>query len=241
MSVGVLVLIEAGHDAALLVFADAFFEKIGFSLQGDEFHPVKRVCFLKEFRVSEGDEQPIGHEFDVLGHETRVHADEVAFKCVTYEFALNLHSPAHYVNNNIVGQFVFKHRVHKASELGVKAFISRDELVREGESGHKASFFKPIYGAKTTAKKDALDACKGAEAFREAVLGVHPSDGPLGFLFDGRDRVDGLEKVRFLHGILHIRVNKEGVGLRVNIFHGLLKAVKGPRFRDLHLCVEVER
>ena len=142
---------------------------------------------------------------------------------------------------HIIRKFVLKHRVHEASELGVETLISGNEFVGEGESRHEASLLEPIDGAKTSAEKNAFDAGEGAESFSKTVFSVHPCDGPFCFLLDGRNGVDGLEKVRLFDRIFDVGVDQERVGLGVYIFHGLLESVKRAGFGDLNLGVEVER
>ena len=53
MRVRIFVLVQAGHDATLLILTDALLEEVCFTLEGDEFHPVERVGFVEEFRVAE--------------------------------------------------------------------------------------------------------------------------------------------------------------------------------------------
>lgn len=44
-----------------------------------------------------------------------------------------------------------------------------------------------------------------------------PSEGPVGFLLDARNGVDGVEEVFALGGVLDVGVDEKGVCLGVNV------------------------
>ena len=41
------------HDASLLILSDSSLEKIGFSLKGNHFHPIKRIFALVNLRTTQ--------------------------------------------------------------------------------------------------------------------------------------------------------------------------------------------
>jgi hypothetical protein len=61
---------------SLSVIRDAFLKEVGFSLQRDHIHKIERVCCIVFFSVAEGDEKPVGDEFDVLTHKGCVHPNQ---------------------------------------------------------------------------------------------------------------------------------------------------------------------
>lgn len=59
-----------------MVIADAFLEEVGFAREGYALHEVEGVGHVVEFRVSEGDEETVGDEFNVLLHQGGVHSEQ---------------------------------------------------------------------------------------------------------------------------------------------------------------------
>ena len=55
-------------------------------------------------------------------------------------------------------------REEEAGEVGVHAFVAGDELVGEGEAGHKAAFLEPEDGGEGAAEENALHGGEGDEA-----------------------------------------------------------------------------
>ena len=64
----------ASHDAGLLIIPDPFLEEVGLAGQGDGFHEIEGIGGMVTFSVTEGEEESIGDELDVLFHEGGVHA-----------------------------------------------------------------------------------------------------------------------------------------------------------------------
>ncbi len=61
-------------DPAEGVLGNLFFEKIGFTVEGDLVHPLVRVGGVVSSWISRRHEQMIRNILDVIGHGTRVHA-----------------------------------------------------------------------------------------------------------------------------------------------------------------------
>ncbi len=74
------------HDTGLLVFPDLLFEKVSFTLKGDQVHEIEGVFRIEVFRTTEGDEQAISHEFNVLTHQFTVHSNEGDREGLSQEF-----------------------------------------------------------------------------------------------------------------------------------------------------------
>ena len=87
-----LFLVRASHDTGFLVVADALFEEVRLAGQGDGFHEVERVGRFVVFLVPEGQKQAIGYEFDILLHQTRIHAQQRTRQCLCQKFLLDCHS-----------------------------------------------------------------------------------------------------------------------------------------------------
>jgi hypothetical protein len=79
-------------NAAFGVFTDSFFEKVGFSLEGDRGHPRKGVDRTVDMWLLKSDHEMVCTEFDVQTHETRVHAEKVNGDSLTYELVFNADS-----------------------------------------------------------------------------------------------------------------------------------------------------
>ena len=100
----------------------------------------------------------------------------------------------------------------------METFISRDELVGEGESGHETSLLEPEDGGERSREEDTLDSGESNESFGECRLVVRdPLQGPLSLLLDTWDGVDSLEEVCTTCGVLDVGVDEEGVGLGMDI------------------------
>merc|ERR1740117_2000552 len=113
-----------GHDSCFLVLTDAFLEKVGFSLQGNELHPVKRIARAKDLRMPKSRKQPICNKLDVLVHKLTVHANQVARERIADEAALSVHGASNDAVDNLVRKLLLKHSVKHACELGVQALVA---------------------------------------------------------------------------------------------------------------------
>mmetsp|Transcript_47386 Transcript_47386/g.146682 ORF Transcript_47386/g.146682 Transcript_47386/m.146682 type:complete len:337 (-) Transcript_47386:146-1156(-) len=229
------------HDARLLVLADALLEEVRLALQGDELHPVEGVGGAEELLVAQGREQPVRDELDVARHELAVHADEVAGEGLADEAALHLHGAPEDGVHDVLRKRVPQHAVEEAGKLRVQALVPGDELVGEGEAGHEAALLEPVDGAEGAAEEHALHRRKGHEALCEAALAAHPLNGPARLLPHRRHGLDGVEDLVLLRWVPDILLDKQRVGLRVDVLHGHLEAVEGTGLRQLHLGGELLR
>ena len=117
----------------------------------------------------------------------------------------------------------------------MESFVSGDEFIGKGKSGHQWSFFKPENGTKWAWKENAFNSCKGDQPLLESPVSVHPLHRPLRLFFDHLNIGDGWKQVILLVEVLDVGINKERVGLRVHVFHRNLKAIKASGLRDLYL------
>ena len=62
-----------GHDTGLLVVGDSLFEEVGLTGQGNVFHEIEGVVDLVVLLVTEGDQESVCDELDVLVHQVGVH------------------------------------------------------------------------------------------------------------------------------------------------------------------------
>ena len=86
--------------------------------------------------------------------------------------------------------------------------------------------------------KNTFNTCEGNETLGEGVGGIDPAKGPLGFLSDAGDGVDGTEEVVLLVGVLDVGFEEEAVHLGVDVLDGDLEAVEGPGLGELDLLCE---
>jgi len=79
-------------------------------------------------------------------------------------------------------------REEEASEVRVKALVSRNQLIGEGQARHQTALLKPEDGSERAGEEDTLDSGKGDKTLSKGgVLVLDPLDGPIGFLADTGD------------------------------------------------------
>lgn len=113
------------------------------SLERDQVHEVEGVLDVVDFGVAEGDEEAVGDKLDVLAHEGGVHSDEGDGESLGEELLLNLDGLANDHLDGVGMRATLEVGEHEAGEVGVKSLVTRDELVGEGESGHKSTLLEP--------------------------------------------------------------------------------------------------
>ena len=68
------------------------------------------------------------------------------------------------------------------------AFVTGDELIREGQAGHEPTFLEPEDGSEGAGEEDAFDGGEGDESRGEGGVVVgDPTKGPVGFAADAGD------------------------------------------------------
>lgn len=187
-------LANAGHDAGLLVIADALLEEVGLAGERDVLHKVEGVGGVVDLLVAEGEQQAVGDELDVLAHEGGVHAEQGAGEGLGQELLLDGDGLGDDGTDGLVRGARLEEREEQAGKVGVHALVARDELVGEGEAGHEAALLEPEDGGEGAGEEDALDGGEGDEAVGEGrVLVRDPAQGPVGLLADAGD-CDVLDK-----------------------------------------------
>jgi len=134
---------------------------------------------------------------------------------------------------------------HETGKVRVESFVSRNQLVAEGQAGHQAALLEPEDGRKASGEEDPFDGGVGDDPLGIGnVLGRDPVQRPLRFLLHGRHRVNGIKLKRngrpfdnvilsantilpyqsiLFGGIPDVGVYQEAVHLAVNIFNGHLR------------------
>ena len=64
------------REVRLLVIRDSLLKEIRLALEGDHVHKIEGIGGLVVLVVPEGNQKPIGDEFDVLAHQKGIHTDE---------------------------------------------------------------------------------------------------------------------------------------------------------------------
>lgn len=67
-----------GIDTSLGVVRYSLLEEVGLALKRDHIHEVEGVGNVVDLGATEGDQETISDELDVLVHQNRVHANEGA-------------------------------------------------------------------------------------------------------------------------------------------------------------------
>ena len=183
-----LLLVCASHDAGLLVVANTLLEEVRLAGQRDRFHEVERVAGIVEFGVAKRKKKSVRTELDVLLHERGIHAQQSTWQSVCEEFLLDGDCLGDDILNGLFAWPVFKVREEKTGEVGVKALVSRDQFVREGQARHQATLLQPEDGRERAGEEDSLYSCESDQTLGEGrVLILNPLDGPIGLLADTRD------------------------------------------------------
>ena len=251
-----MLLLRAGHDTGLLVVTNTLLEEVGLASKGDVLHEVEGVGGLVVLLVSEGNQEAISNEFDILLHEIRVHAQESARKGLGQELLLDGDSLGDHIQNGLLAWSVVQVGEEQASKVGVKTLVTRDQLVGEGEASHQPPLLQPEDGRERTAEEDTLNSCKCHKALSEGGrLVLDPLDSPIGLLLDAgncamvlvswKDRLEtiltglnGIEEVGSLGLLLDIGVDEERISLGVDVLHHDLEAVEASSLRNLDLSTE---
>lgn len=106
----------------------------------------------------------------------------------------------------------------ETGKVGVETLITRDELVREGETRHETSLLEPEDGGERTREEDTFDGSESDESLTETRSLVRdPSKSPVGLLSDTRNGVHSVEKEISSSSVLDVGVDKKRVGLSVNV------------------------
>lgn len=106
----------------------------------------------------------------------------------------------------------------EAGKVGVETLVTRDELIRKGETRHEASLLEPKDGGERTREEDTLDGSESDESLTETRSLVRdPSKSPVGLLSDTRNGVNSVKEEVSSSSVLDIGIDKERVGLGVDI------------------------
>ncbi len=191
-------------------------------------------------RGSQGDQQSVGTEFNVLLHQVGVHANELDRKGVADKFLFDFDGVGDNLDNAFGRKLVDELVVEHAGKVAVESLVSADEFVGEGKTGHQTALLEPENGAERSGKEDSLHDAKGDASFGKAGLfGVAPLKSPLGLLLNTWDGVNGVQKTHLFARVLNVGINQQGVSLRVNVFNGNLETVKASGLGGLELRHEI--
>lgn len=78
--------------------------------------------------------------------------------------------------------------VEETSEIGVEAFVARDQFVGECEAWHETALFEPEDGCEGGGEEDSFDGGVGYETLGEGCCaGLDPFACPVGLFADAGD------------------------------------------------------
>lgn len=183
LTLGVDLLLGAGHDTGLLVVTNTLLEEVGFASQGDGLHEIEGVGRVVVLLVTESDQQAISDELNVLAHELGVHAKQTTGESVSQELLLNTDGLDNNGLNDLGVRAVVQVREQQTSEVSVETLVTRNELVGESETGHEATLLQPEDGSERAREEDTLNSGEGNQTGSKGRLAVvDPADGPIGLL-----------------------------------------------------------
>jgi len=128
--------------------------------------------------------------------------------------------------------------IQKAGKVSVHSFVTRDEFVREGKTGHKSTLLDPEDGTERAGEEDTFDGSEGNKTLGKRIIRLDPLESPVSLLSDGGDIFYSFEEEFLFCLFFNISVDENRVGLRVNIFHHHLEAVEATSLGDLDFSHE---
>lgn len=182
------------HDTRTLVVRDTLLEEVGLALERDHVHEIEGVGGLVELVDAERDKETIGHKLNVLAHEGGVHADQCDGEGRGQEFLFDLDGLADDAENTLLSRLLAEVRVEQTGKVGVETFVTRDELVAEGQARHQATLLEPEDGRKRAREEDALDRSKGNETLGKHAVRRDPLECPFSLLLDAGNCVKSKER-----------------------------------------------
>jgi hypothetical protein len=166
-----------------LVIGDTLLEEVGLAAEGDVLHEVKGIRGLVHFLVSESDQQTISDKFNVLLHQVGVHAEQSTGKSLGQELLLNGDGICDDVQDDLLASTVLEVGVKQASKVCVQSFVTRNELVGEGQTRHQTTLLEPEDGGECTAEEDALNSSECYQTLSESgLLVLNPANSPISLL-----------------------------------------------------------
>lgn len=170
-------------DTGLLIITDTFLKEVGLSLEADELHEVKGVLGLVVLLTAEGDQETVSDKLNVLLHHGAIHADEGTREGLSQELLLDDDGFGDDAKDGLAGGLTLEMLDQETGKVGVETFVTADELVGEGETGHQATLLEPKDGSKGTGEEDTLNSSKGNETLTKGgVVIADPSESPIGLL-----------------------------------------------------------
>merc|ERR1719509_668076 len=234
------VVLLSSHNSHFLILPDPFFKEVSFALQRNGFHEVEWIDNVVSLGTVQLHQEPVRHKHDVLDHQLIVHSNQSHGKSFSQELTLNVHSILDNLQHSLLSWFVDQMFEEKTSKVSVKSFISGDQLIGEGESGHQTSLLQPENGSKTSTEEDPLHRRKGNKPLSiGGIACIYPPQSPLCLLLDGWNGLDGVEHLLLLLPVLDVGVNEEGVHLAVDVLDGNLESIEAAGLGDLNLTHEM--
>lgn len=222
-------------DTRFGVCRDSRLEKVGLALERDHLHKVKGVRRVPNLLVAQSNKKTVGNKLNVLAHELGVHTDkrdgesvlneksavinkQLLGKLTSQELLLNDDSLLDDLCNSVGVRASSEMGEEETGKVGVETLVSRDELVREGETRHETSLLKPEDGRERTREEDTLHGSKSNESLAETRFLVRdPSKSPVGLLSDTRNGVHSVKEEVSSSSVLNVGVDEERVGLGVDV------------------------
>ena len=224
--------------ASFLIVTYTLLEEVGLALERDHVHPFEGILDVVVLGNAKLEQKAIGYELDVLVHQSGIHTDKLYGKRLGHKVLLNADSFSDYLKDSLVSQFVVQMLVKETGKVSVHAFITRDQFVGESESGHETSLFHPKDSTEGAREEDAFDSSESDKALCKAIRRFDPLEGPVGLHLHALNVVNCLEKIGLFSLVIDIGIDEDRVGLRVDILHHHLEAIKTTSLWHLDLRCE---
>lgn len=147
-------------DPRFCIRRHSLLEEVVLILQRDALHEIEGVRCIVNLRVAQLEREAVRHELDILCHELRVHANQLARQSLCDELLLNLHGLAKNLVRLLLRETVHELGIQETGEIRVDTLVACNELIGERQAGHNPPLLKPEDGAKGTAEEDTLYRCE---------------------------------------------------------------------------------
>jgi hypothetical protein len=113
----------------------------------------------------------------------------------------------------------------------MEPFVATDEFIAKSEARQESALLEPECGAERAREQNVFNSGEYNHSFGKTIVGgVAPFESLVGFALNAWHCFDGVEQVQFLHCILDVSVNEEGLRFAVDVFDCNLEAIEASGF-----------
>lgn len=95
------------------------------------------------FLVTQGNQEAVGHKLDVLAHELGVHSNQSNRESIGQKLLFDRNCLNDDASDGVRVRALAQVGEEQARKIGVHAFVTRNQLVGEGQAGHQSTLLHP--------------------------------------------------------------------------------------------------